>query len=500
MKCFYIIASLIFVNCSTNTVNYDQKLENIPFIPLPQVIESSNLFLSVSELSSIQTEIKSERIEAALKDFTNFWEQQTSNEIVINTNLNNSLKSIHLDLDYNSETSKEFYQLEINEKGIIIKSNTEEGLYRGLTTLKQVVIFSSKTNNIKRLATGTINDFTNYEYRGAMLDVARHFFDIDDVKRYIDILSLYKFNFLHLHLTDDQGWRIEIKKWPQLTVIGGAKEVGGTDGGFFTQTEYKELVNYAHEKFITIIPEIDVPGHTNAALASYAELNCNGISPNIYTGIEVGFSSLCAQKKVTYKFLEDVVDEISLLTKGPYFHVGGDESYVTSDEDFIQIIDSVFSYVQKNNKTPITWDNNVKTGEINQLWNEGSDFMAIKKSKKIIYSPASKTYLDMKYDSLSKYGLSWAGYSSVRNAYEWDPKILSTKLNLNEIEILGIEAPVWTETVSSFDELSYLVFPRLLGHSEVGWTSKDLRKWKDYNQRLKKHKIHLKSINIESPY
>ena len=500
MKCFYIIASLIFVNCSTNTVNYDQKLENIPFIPLPQVIESSNLFLSVSELSSIQTEIKSERIEAALKDFTNFWEQQTSNEIVINTNLNNSLKSIHLDLNYNSETSKEFYQLEINEKGIIIKSNTEEGLYRGLTTLKQVVIFSSKTNNIKRLATGTINDFTNYEYRGAMLDVARHFFDIDDVKRYIDILSLYKFNFLHLHLTDDQGWRIEIKKWPQLTVIGGAKEVGGTDGGFFTQTEYKELVNYAHEKFITIIPEIDVPGHTNAALASYAELNCNGISPNIYTGIEVGFSSLCAQKKVTYKFLEDVVDEISLLTKGPYFHVGGDESYVTSDEDFIQIIDSVFSYVQKNNKTPITWDNNVKTGEINQLWNEGSDFMAIKKSKKIIYSPASKTYLDMKYDSLSKYGLSWAGYSSVRNAYEWDPKILSTKLNLNEIEILGIEAPVWTETVSSFDELSYLVFPRLLGHSEVGWTSKDLRKWKDYNQRLKKHKIHLKSINIESPY
>ena len=500
MKCFYIIASLIFVNCSTNTVNYDQKLENIPFIPLPQVIESSNLFISVSELSSIQTEIKSERIEAALKDFTNFWEQQTSNEIVINPNFNNSLKSIHLDLDYNSETSKEFYQLEINEKGIIIKSNTEEGLYRGLTTLKQVVIFSSKTNIIKRLATGTINDFTNYEYRGAMLDVARHFFDIDDVKRYIDILSLYKFNFLHLHLTDDQGWRIEIKKWPQLTLIGGAKEVGGTDGGFFTQTEYKELVNYAHEKFITIIPEIDVPGHTNAALASYAELNCNGVSPNIYTGTEVGFSSLCAQKKVTYKFLEDVVDEISLLTKGPYFHVGGDESYVTSDEDFIQIIDSVFSYVQKNNKTPITWDNNVKTGEINQLWNEGSDFIAIKKSKKIIYSPASKTYLDMKYDSLSKYGLSWAGYSSVRNAYEWDPKILSTKLNLNEIEILGIEAPVWTETVSSFDELSYLVFPRLLGHSEVGWTSKDLRKWVDYNQRLKKHKIYLKSINIESPY
>jgi len=500
MKYFYILFSVFLIACSTNTTESSQKLENIPFIPLPQVIESSNLFLSANELSSIQTEIKSGRVEAALKDFILFWKQQTSNEIVINHNLNNSSKSIILELDSNSGTSKEFYHLEINKEGIVIKSNTEQGLYRGLTTLKQVVIFSTKTNNIKRLATGTINDFTNYEYRGAMLDVARHFFDVEDVKRYIDVLSLYKFNFLHLHLSDDQGWRIEIKKWPQLTVIGGEKEVGGTDGGFYTQSDYKELVNYAHDKFIAIIPEIDVPGHTNAALASYSELNCNGVSPDIYTGIEVGFSSLCAQKQETYTFLEDVVDEISLLTKGPYFHVGGDESHVTSDKDFIQIIDSIFSYVQKNNKTPITWDNDVKTGEINQLWNEGSDFMAIKKSKKIIYSPASKTYLDMKYDSLSKFGLSWAGYSSVKNAYEWDPKILSDKLNLSEMEILGIEAPVWTETVSSFDELSYLVFPRLLGHSEVGWTSKDLREWEGYNQRLKKHKIYLKSINIESPY
>ena len=267
MKSFYIIFSVFVIACSTNTISSSQKLENIPFIPLPQVIESSNLFLSANELSSIQTEIKSERVEAALKDFTLFWEQQTSNEIVINHNLNNSSKSIILELDSNSDTSKEFYQLEINEEGIVIKSNTEEGLYRGLTTLKQIVIFSTKTNNIKRLATGTINDFTNYEYRGAMLDVARHFFDVEDVKRYIDVLSLYKFNFLHLHLSDDQGWRIEIKKWPQLTIIGGEKEVGGTDGGFYTQSDYKELVNYAHEKFIAIIPEIDVPGHTNAALA-----------------------------------------------------------------------------------------------------------------------------------------------------------------------------------------------------------------------------------------
>ena len=333
-----------------------------------------------------------------------------------------------------------------------------------------------------------------------MLDVARHFYNIEDVKRYIDVLSLYKYNFLHLHLSDDQGWRIEIKKWPKLTLIGGQKEVGGTDGGFFSQEEFKEIVRYASNRFITIVPEIDIPGHTNSALASYPELNCNGESPEIYTGTEVGFSSLCAEKKATYKFLKDVIEEISSLTAGPYFHVGGDESYKTSKEDFIQIIDSVFSYVKSNNKTPITWDNNIKTAKITQYWNEESNLNAIRKSKQIIYSPASHAYLDMKYDSLSKFGLFWAGYSSVKNAYEWDPKTISTELNLNEIRILGIEAPIWTETVSSFDELAYLVFPRLLGHSEIGWTSINLRKWESYNTRLKKHKTYLKSMEIYSPY
>jgi len=501
MKYFYIIISLLLIACSTSTKESNQKLEDIPFIPLAQDIKSSNSFLSANELSSIQFKVKSERINVAVEDFKKFWKEQTSYEIAINNSLNENLKSIKLELSPSSEISKEFYQLKINKKGIEIISNTEEGLFRGLTTLRQVVIFSDIKNNIKTLSTGIINDFTSYKYRGSMMDVARHFFDIEDVKRYIDILSLYKFNFLHLHLSDDQGWRIEIKKWPKLTTIGGEKEVGGTEGGFYTQKQYEELVNYAHNKFITIIPEIDVPGHTNAALASYSELNCDGISPEIYTGTEVGFSSLCAQRKETYTFLRDVVNEISILTKGPYFHVGGDESYKTSKEDFIQIIDSVISYVYNNNKTPITWDNEVKNAEIAQLWNlKGNDFVALKKTKKIIYSPANKAYLDMKYDSLSKFGLNWAGYSTVKNAYEWDPKIIATQLNLNEIDILGIEAPIWSETISSFDELAYLVFPRLLGHSEIGWTSNENRKWETYIQRLEKHKIYLKSIDIESPY
>jgi len=499
VRFFYILITLLIVSCSNNKKELNKGLENIPFIPLPQSIESKHSVMSLDDIVSIQTTIKSQRIQTVLNEFKMFLKEQTSYEIPIESNFKNN-KAIRLKIDVDSKIIKEFYRLEINKKGIQITSKTEEGLYRGLTTLKQVIIFSATENNVKRLPTGIINDFTSYEYRGSMLDVARHFYNIEDVKRYIDILSLYKYNFLHLHLSDDQGWRIEIKKWPKLTLIGGEKEVGGTDGGFFSQDEFREIVRYASNRFITIVPEIDIPGHTNSALASYPELNCNGESPEIYTGTEVGFSSLCAEKKVTYKFLKDVIDEISSLTTGPYFHVGGDESYKTSKEDFIQIIDSVFSYVKSNNKTPITWDNNIKTAKITQYWNEESNLNAIRKSEQIIYSPASHAYLDMKYDSLSKFGLFWAGYSSVKNAYEWDPKTISTKLNLNEIRVLGIEAPIWTETVSSFDELAYLVFPRLLGHSEIGWTSINLRKWESYNIRLKKHKDFLKSMEIYSPY
>ena len=187
-----------------------------------------------------------------------------------------------------------------------------------------------------------------------------------------------------------------------------------------------------------------------------------------------------------------------MLTKGPYFHIGGDESYKTSKKDFVQILDSVISYVENNNKTPITWDNKNKTAKIVQYWNGEIDLKVIGKSEQIIYSPAKHAYLDMKYDSLSKFGLFWAGYSSVKNAYSWDPKSLEIKLD--EIDILGIEAPIWTETVSSFDELAYLVFPRLLGHSEIGWTSVDLRKWEAYSKRLEKHKQYLKSKGIQTSY
>ena len=168
-------------------------------------------------------------------------------------------------------------------------------------------------------------------------------------------MSLYKMNTLHLHLTDDQGWRIEIKSWPKLTQIGGKTGVGEGEGGFYTQEDFKEIIKYAADRFITIVPEIDLPGHTNAALASYAELNCNGKATALYTGIEVGFSTLCVDKEVTYLFMEDVIREISEISPGPFFHIGGDESHVTPQVDFNRFMDRTLAIVKKYTKTPMGW-------------------------------------------------------------------------------------------------------------------------------------------------
>ena len=192
-----------------------------------------------------------------------------------------------------------------------------QGIFRGVQTIRQLLPAKIEMASVQKgpwnIPAGTITDYPAYSYRGAMLDVSRHFFQVEDVKRFIDFLAYYKMNHLHLHLSDDQGWRIEIKSWPDLTKIGGSTQVGGGNGGYYTQEQYTDIVNYAKARYITIVPEIDMPGHTNAALASYPELNCDGKATKLYTGTEVGFSSLCTSKEITYKFIDDVVRELAAI-------------------------------------------------------------------------------------------------------------------------------------------------------------------------------------------
>lgn len=411
---------------------------------------------------------------------------------------------IHIEKTDNLELKGiEAYELSITRDSIILRSSNVVGAFRGIQTLRQLIPEKSNdtiTNyKVWPIPTGKIYDKPQFDYRGSMLDVARHFFSVEDVKKYIDLLAYYKYNILHLHLSDDQGWRIEIKSWPLLTTIGGSTEVGGGEGGFYTQEEYIELINYAAKHYITIVPEIDMPGHTNAASVSYPALNGNGIVPKLYTGTEVGKSTFDTRKDEVYDFIDDVVREISAITPGPYFHIGGDESHVTEKEDYKYFVERVQKIVRKHNKRMIGWDEiataDIDSNSISQFWaSKENAHLAINKNMKIILSPAKKAYLDMKYDTESKYGLSWAGYIPTDSAYIWTPEAYE---GIPMKNIIGIEAPLWSETISNIEELEYLAFPRAIGYAELGWTIKENRDWENYQKRLANQAAFLDRMNVK---
>jgi len=406
--------------------------------------------------------------------------------------------------DGQSDLGEEGYKLEITNKTVTITAEKPAGLFMGVQTLLQLLPAKAEMTTLQEgpweIATGTITDYPVYSYRGMMLDVSRHFFGVEDVKHLIDLLSCYKINMLHLHLSDDQGWRIEIKSWPQLALHGGSTEVGGGIGGYYTQEQYTDLVNYAKDRYITIVPEIDMPGHTNAALSSYAELNCNGKATELYTGTKVGFSSLCTRKDITYKFIDDVVKELSAITPGPYIHIGGDESHSTKREDYIPFINKVQDIVISHGKKVIGWDDiaisTLREGVTAQDWASVKNAeAAAAQGAKILMSPAAKAYLDMQYDSTTRLGLHWAGYIEVDSAYMWDPSTLIP--GIGRENVLGIEAPLWTETITNMDDIEYMVFPRLPGYAEIGWTPDSLRSWDEYKVRLGEQGPRFKALGID---
>jgi hexosaminidase len=384
----------------------------------------------------------------------------------------------------------EGYTLAITPDLVAVAAPAPAGVFYGAQTIRQLFPPAIEKANAQpgpwTLPAGTIRDKPRFAWRGAMLDVGRHFFGVDDVKLYIDRLAYYKINRFHIHLTDDQGWRIEIKKWPDLTAIGGSTAVGGDPGGFYTQAQYAEIVRYAAERYITVVPEIDMPGHTNAALASYAKLNCDGVARPLHTGIEVGFSSLCVPKDITYAFINDVMDELAPLTPGPWIHIGGDEVQTLTREEFVTFLQKAQAIVTAHGKTMIGWNEiapiQLDPGTIVQHWTGDSAAEAARKGNKVIVSPPSRLYLDQKYDAATALGLNWAGYVDTQQSYSWDP---ATEVpGVPEPMILGVEAPLWTETIRTRADLEYMVFPRVLSCAEIGWSPQSARDWAEYRLRL----------------
>ncbi|UQA97980.1 beta-N-acetylhexosaminidase [Streptomyces halobius] len=392
----------------------------------------------------------------------------------------------------------EGYRLRSGARAVTISAGKPAGLFHGVQTLRQLLPAAVEERTEQpgpwQVAGGEIADAPRYAYRGAMLDVSRHFFTVAQVKRYIDQLALYKVNKLHLHLSDDQGWRIAITSWPRLATYGGSTEVGGGPGGYYTKDDYREILRYAASRYLTVVPEIDMPGHTNAALASYAKLNCNGVAPPLYTGTEVGFSSLCVPKKVTYDFVGDVIREIAALTPGPYLHIGGDEAHSTSQEDYAAFMDKVQPVVAKYGKTVIGWHQltaaRPANGAVAQYWGydktsaeeRAQVAAATQKGTRLVLSPADRAYLDMKYDKDTPLGLNWAGYVGVERSYDWDPGRYLDGVPAGAV--LGVEAPLWTETIRNSAHIEYMTFPRLPGIAELGWSPEDTHDWPSYRERL----------------
>jgi hexosaminidase len=375
----------------------------------------------------------------------------------------------------------EGYTLEIAGEGVRIGAATAAGAFWGAQTLRQLVPAVCDGDPLMVEAV-RISDHPRFAYRGAMLDVARHFFPPADVKRFIDAIVLLKVNHLHLHLTDDQGWRIEIASWPELTRHGGSTGSDGSAGGFYTAEEYRDLVAYAAERHVTIVPEIDMPGHTNAALASYPELNPDGVAPALYTGSAVGFSTLRTGDPVTDRFVTDVIREVAALTPGPYLHIGGDECLSTPQSDFLAFIDRAARVVADAGKIPVGWHEmgrsaHLPAGTVGQYWSfrvpqdDAADetLSFVRSGGRVIMSPADVAYLDIVYREGDAIGQNWAGGATdLRSAYEWDPARIVP--GLGDAHILGVEAPLWTETIATIDEVEDMVFPRLAAVAEIGWS------------------------------
>jgi hexosaminidase len=414
--------------------------------------------------------------------------------------------AIGLRLGGPADLGPEGYELVIASDSVRILANAPAGLFYGVQTLRQLLPAGVEAEhdavrmaNAWTVPRGRIVDKPRFQWRGAMLDVARHFFTVDEVEQFVDLLALYKLNTLHLHLSDDQGWRIQIKSRPKLTAVGGSSEVAGRGAGFYTQQDYAAIVRYAQERFVTIVPEIDMPAHTNAAIASYPEIGCSQPTPGIYggtqplgvyTGTRVGWSTLCPDSAATYRFVEDVIRELAAITPGPYLHLGGDEVHALSREQYTKFVERVEALAYKYGKTMVGWEEiaraHLRPTTIAQQWQRDTTIWpALRQGTRVIVSPGPKSYLDMKYTPSTELGLRWAAFIELRTAYDWDPITYLT--GVPEQAVVGVEAALWSETIKNITAAEYLAMPRLPAVAEVAWTPPTGRDWESFRRRVAAH-------------
>jgi hexosaminidase len=451
--------------------------------------------------------------------------------------------SIILSISSDPSIKPEGYILDVDSSGVTIKASTSAGIFYGIQSLLQMMpasVYSGKSTAADnwQIPTTHIEDYPRFGYRGMMLDVSRTFFDAETVKKYIDWLSHHKINTLHWHLTDDNGWRVEIKRYPLLTEKGawrGDNEAlapafgSGRQryGGFYTQDEIKEIVKFAADRNIEIIPEIDLPGHSKAVTATYPNVACDSNDNSLSVQGE-GQNVWCVGKEENYKMLANIMKELSKLFPGKYIHIGGDEvNYtawdncpsckalkeregMTSNEELLNyFVRRMERIVEKNGKKMAGWDEILEGGELHKetrvyAWRSvEKGIESVKKGQPTIMMPGAYCYFDMKYTPLER-GHNWAGIVSTEKTYSLDPTGTAA---LNEEEaplIIGVQGALWTELLGwPAKFLDYQTYPRLTAVAEIGWSPQEIRNWDDFNNRLQKfhyNRMANMGISFRLPY
>jgi hexosaminidase len=422
---------------------------------------------------------------------------------------------ISLDLDPKlSSLGAEGYQLKVSARGLSIRAQTPAGIFYGIQTLRQLLPAqllgaSAPANTTQRLPGVDIEDKPRFALRGFMLDVGRHFFPKSEILRVLDLLALHKFNRFHWHLTEDQGWRVEIKKWPKLTQVGAWRDdKEGRYGGFYTQDELREVVAYAAERHITVVPEIEMPGHSGAALAAYPQLGCTGGPYKVQTEWGVHNDVFCPGKESTFAFIADVLDEVCAIFPSPEIHIGGDEcpkerwhahdlcqrrmkEEGLADEKALQsyFIKRVAGMLKARGRRMVGWDEicegGLAEGATVQWWiNPDPVAEAGRQGHSLICSNYVDTYLDQMHTAVSN-----------RHLYEFQPYPPKLPAALHSA-VLGIESPLWTEGVPTRKELDFQAFPRLCALAENLWLQESQKNYEAFDQRLQRHYARLESLGV----
>jgi len=517
---FYVFVLLFVGACSSKEVQ--QKVVDrttLPIIPQPASFAFQDGNLEWSGPIHIRTATESQKeIAGFLKAYLDT--KNLSSSLSTEGEGHHLITFVHVD---DTTLNKEAYRMLINDQGIRIEAREDAGLFYGVQSLIQIAGAYEK-----EIPYMEIEDAPRFSYRGLHLDVGRHFFPADFIKKYIDLLAHHKFNRFHWHLTEDQGWRIEIKKFPKLqetaayrdeTVIGHAttrtrsqlKNFDGKRyGGYYTQEEIRDIVKYAQDRYVTIIPEIELPGHALAALSAYPTLGCTGGPYKAATTWGVFDDVYCAGKEETFHFLEGVLDEVVELFPSEYIHIGGDECPKTQWEKcphckkrmknenlkdthelqsyFIQRIEK---YLNSKGRQIIGWDEILEGGlapnaTVMSWRGEEGGIAAAKQHHDVIMTPVNWCYFDYYQAGPEGEPLASGNMITVEKVYGYEP--VPPQLNASETQyVLGAQANLWTEYVPTTDHAEYMVYPRACAMAEVVWSPKEKRNYDGFLKRMKEH-------------